>query len=63
MSELQFYAVNGKAKLWFESYLKNIYQRTQILSEELNQTSFSLWGMITDGVPQGSVLGHCFLFI
>jgi hypothetical protein len=33
MSKQQFYGVNGKAKLWFESCLKNRYQRTQILSE------------------------------
>jgi hypothetical protein len=57
MSKLQFYGVNGKAKLWFETYLKNRYQRTQVLSEESNQTSFSSCGKITDGVPQGSVLG------
>jgi hypothetical protein len=52
----QFYGVNGKAKQWFESYLNTRYQRTQVL-EEHNQTSSSSWGKITDGVPQGSVLG------
>ena len=31
--------------------------RVQILDEELNQTSFSAWEKITDGVPQGLVLG------
>ena len=31
--------------------------RVQILDEGLNQTSFSVWEKITDGVPQGSVLG------
>jgi hypothetical protein len=59
MSKLQFYGVNGKAKLWFESYLKNRYQRTQVLSEESNQTSFSSWG----NVPQGSVLGPLLFLI
>jgi hypothetical protein len=56
MSKLQFYGVNGKAKQWFESYLNNIYiyiyQRTQVLDEENNQTSSSSWGKITDGVPR-----------
>jgi hypothetical protein len=57
MSKLQFNGVSGKAKLWFESYLNNRYQRIQILDEESNQTSLSTWEKITDGVPQGSVLG------
>jgi hypothetical protein len=35
----------------------NRYKKTQVLEEEYNQTSSSSWGKITDGVPQGSVLG------
>jgi mannose/fructose/N-acetylgalactosamine-specific phosphotransferase system component IID len=31
--------------------------RVQILTEKLNQMRFSAWEEITDGVPQGSVLG------
>jgi glutathionyl-hydroquinone reductase len=31
--------------------------RVQILDEGLSQTSFSAWEKITDGVPQGLVLG------
>jgi len=31
--------------------------RVQIFNVGLNQTSPSAWGKITDGVPQGSVLG------
>jgi len=31
--------------------------RVQISDKGLNQTSFSAWEKITDGVPQGSVLG------
>ena len=57
LSKLQFYGISCKANTWFESYLKNRYTKVQISDVELNQTSSSVWGKITDGVPQGSVLG------
>jgi len=57
LSQLQFYGVHGKTKSWFESYLNNRYMRVHISEGESNQTSFSTWEQITDGVPQGSVLG------
>jgi hypothetical protein len=38
--------------LWFESYLSNRLQQVWI-----DKDLFSLWSLITTGVPQGSVLG------
>ena len=63
LSKLQFYGVNSKAKSWFEAYLNNRYMRVQISDEGLNQTSFSAWEKINEGVPQGSVLGQLLFLI
>jgi hypothetical protein len=44
-------------KLKHGSNLNNRYMRIQNKDEGLNQTIFSAWEKITDGVPQGSILG------
>jgi hypothetical protein len=56
LSKLQLCGVNGITRSWFVSFLQNRYIRVQITDEGSNQTSFSAWEKITDGVPQGSVL-------
>ena len=57
------FSVKGKAKLWFESYFKNRYQRVLITNNELNQNDIFIWEDIKHGVLQGSILGPLlFLF-
>jgi len=63
LSKLEFCGVKGKAKLWFESYFSNRYQRVSITNNVLNQNYFSTWEEIKHGVLQGSNLGPLlFLF-
>jgi hypothetical protein len=54
MSKLKFYGITGKGKSWLETYFTNRYQRIQLSDES---TNLSTWEKITDGVPQGSILG------
>jgi hypothetical protein len=49
LSKLEFYCVKGKAKLWFESYFGNRYQRVSITNTNLNPKECSARGRIRHG--------------
>ena len=56
IDKLQYYGISGTALNWFQSYLTD---RVQYV--ERNSLS-SMVGVITTGVPQGSILVHYYFW-
>ena len=54
---LNFYGITGNAYEWIKSYHSNRFQRVEIKNENPVRKTFSDWGVIKYGVPQGSILG------
>jgi hypothetical protein len=57
LDKLEYYGIRGKAKKLIESYLRGRYQRVQITTPGLCSKALYNWIEITQGVPQGSILG------
>jgi len=63
LSKCEFYWFRGKTNALLWSYLSDRYQRVLINNSSSNTTTFSGWGKIKHGVPQGSIFGPLFFLI
>jgi hypothetical protein len=59
MNKLTFYGIEGKFKRLITSYLTGRYQKVT-LNNNTNNNGSSKWGLVKNGVPQGSNLGPLF---
>jgi len=57
LNKLHYYGIRGKSHGWFKSYLENRKQQVSISPHILENQKSSIWGTVSSGVTQGSILG------
>jgi hypothetical protein len=60
LTELELYGVTGRTLQLIKSYLEGRYQK--VVLDNNYPDSASYWGEVRHGVPQGSILVHCFSY-
>jgi hypothetical protein len=62
LTKLHYFGIQGATASRFRSYLTDRKQKIEIKSSNTTQNTYSNWGTIKHGVPQGSIL-RSLLFI
>jgi hypothetical protein len=57
LGKLKFYGINDKQCNLYMSYLQKRFQKMEILNGQNKKKVFADWVSVTNGVPQGCILG------
>jgi hypothetical protein len=57
LSKLEFYGISGPMHKLIASYLTGRFQRIKLQVRDCSQNTYSNWGSVSHGVPQGQGMG------